>query len=51
MINNKNEKRKMIEIAKKKGLVKKYSEFCKSKEGKDSNLSKEELNYYISKNN
>lgn len=52
MINDKNKEKskKIIEVTKKKGLIKKYSEFCKTQEGEKSKLSQEEVNYYISKN-
>lgn len=52
-MNDKVDKSKISELiskAKKKGLIKKYSEFCKSKEGKQSKLSDEEVIYYTSKN-
>ena len=40
---------KLIEEATKRGLVKSYSEFCKTKEGKDTALTKDEIIYYTSK--
>ena len=39
---------KLIEKAKKKGLVKKYSDFCETEEGKKLALSKHETIYYTS---
>ena len=39
---------KLIEKAKKKGLVKKYSDFCETEEGKKLALSKDETIYYTS---
>lgn len=41
----------LIEKAKKKGLVKSYSEFCKTEEGEKSKLSEDEIVYYTSTNN
>lgn len=41
----------LIEKAKKKGLVKSYSEFCKTEEGKETELSENEIVYYTSKSN
>jgi len=38
----------LIEKAKAKGLVKNYSQFCKTEEAKKTALSKEEVNYYTS---
>lgn len=52
-MSDKIDKSKISELtlkAKKKGLIKEYSEFCKSKEGKQSKLSDEEVIYYTSKN-
>ena len=40
----------LISKAEKKGLIKTYSEFCKTKEGKETSLTKEEIIYYTSKN-
>lgn len=39
----------LVKIAKQKGLVKKYSDFCKTKESKKYALSEEEVVYYTSK--
>ena len=38
-----------VSKAKDKGLVKKYSEFCKTSVSKKNALSSEEVNYYASK--
>lgn len=40
----------IIAKAKEKGAVKSYSEFTKSKKGKENALSKDEIIYYTSKN-
>ena len=52
MVNNlyKSKVSSIIEKAKKKGLVKTYSEFCKTEEGKKTTLSKDEIVYYTSMN-
>lgn len=52
MVNNlyKTNVTKLINEAKKKGLVKSYSQFCKTKEGKEASLSKDEIMYYTSQN-
>ena len=52
MVNNlyKTKVSEVIEKAKKKGLIKKYSEFCETEEGKKSALTKEEIIYYTSRN-
>lgn len=39
---------KLIEKAQKKGLVKKYSDFCETEEGKKMALSEDETIYYTS---
>ena len=39
----------LVKTAKEKGLIKKYSDFCKTDEAKDYALSKEEVIYYTSK--
>ena len=38
----------LVAKAKEKGLVKTYSQFCKTEAGKKSALSKDEINYYTS---
>ena len=50
MVNNlyKSKVSALILKAKEKGLVKTYSQFCKTKEGKECSLSKEEIDYYTS---
>lgn len=52
MVNNlyKTKVSEVIEKAKKKGLIKTYSEFCETEEGKKSALTKEEIIYYTSRN-
>ena len=40
----------LIAKAQEKGLIKKYSQFCKTEVGKKSALSKDEVNYYTSRN-
>ena len=45
-VNYKNKSTKLVKIAKKRGMIKKYSEFCNTKEAKEYALSKEELVYY-----
>lgn len=51
MVNTDYKKRasNLVEMAKKKGLIKKYSEFCDTDEAKEYALSKEEVIYYTSK--
>lgn len=39
----------IIKQAQQKGLVKKYSDFCKTEKSKDYAMSKEEVIYYTSK--
>lgn len=39
---------KLIERAQKKGAIKKYSDFCKTEEGKKMALSEDETIYYTS---
>lgn len=39
----------LIAKAQKKGMIKTYSEFCKTDEGKKNTLSKDEIIYYTSK--
>ena len=39
----------LVKVAKEKGLIKKYSDFCKTKEAKEYAPSKEEVIYYTSK--
>lgn len=39
----------LVKRAKEKGLVRKYSDFCKTKEAKEYALSEEEVIYYTSK--
>ena len=47
---SKNSKAKsLIAKAKEKGLIKSYSQFCKTKEAKDIMLKEEEIDYYIHK--
>ena len=50
MVNNlyKSKVSKLIEKAQKKGLVKKYSDFCGTEEGRKLALSKDEIIYYTS---
>ena len=52
MVNNlyKSKVSSIVEKAKKKGLIKTYSEFCKTEEGKKTELSKDEIVYYTSMN-
>lgn len=52
MVNNlyKNKVKELISKAKKKGLVKTYSDFCKTDEAKKTALSKDEIMYYTSGN-
>mgnify|MGYP004595818073 CR=1 FL=1 len=45
-INYKNKSTKLVKIAKKRGMIKKYSEFCNTKEAKEYALSKEEITQY-----
>ena len=40
----------LIKKSKEKGLIKTYSEFCKTKKGAESELSKDEIIYYTSMN-
>ena len=40
----------LISKAKEKGLVKSYSQFCQTKDAKQTSLSKDEVNYYTSQN-
>ncbi len=51
MVNNlyKTKVTALIEKAKKKNAIKTYSEFCNTKEGRDSALSRDEIIYYTSK--
>lgn len=51
MVNNlyKSRVSALILKAKQKGLVKSYSQFCETKEGKETALSKDEVNYYTSR--
>ena len=39
----------LVKIAKEKGKVIKYKDFCKTKEAKETALTKEEITHYISK--
>ena len=39
----------LVKAAKEKGLIKKYSDFCKTKDSKEYALSEEEVIYYTSK--
>lgn len=39
----------LIKRAQNKGLITKYSEFCKTKKSKEYSLSEEEVIYYTSK--
>lgn len=50
MVNNlyKSKVSKLIERAQKKGLVKKYSDFSETDEGKQMALSEDEIMYYTS---
>jgi len=52
MINNlyKSKVTNLIAKAKKKGLVKKYSDFSETNEGKETALTEDEIIYYTSKN-
>ena len=52
MVNNlyKSKVKELISKAKKKGLVKTYSDFCKTDEAKKTALSKDEIMYYTSGN-
>ena len=51
MISEKLKKRasELVEKADKKRLIKKYDEYCKTKEARDYALSKDEIVYYTSK--
>ena len=52
MVNNlyKSKVTDLIKKSKEKGLIKTYSEFCKTKKGEESELSKDEIIYYTSMN-
>lgn len=52
MVNNlyKSKVANLIEKAKKKGLVKSYSDFCKTPKAKEDALTKDEIIYYTSQN-
>lgn len=52
MVNSlyKNKVASLIAKSKEKGVIKTYSQFCKTKEGKESSLSKDEIIYYTSMN-
>jgi len=39
----------LVKLAKEKGLIKKYADFCDTEEAKKYALSKEEVVYYTSK--
>ncbi len=39
----------LVKLAKEKGKITKYSDFCKTKLAKDTALSKKEITYYTSK--
>lgn len=39
----------LVKQAKQKGLITKYSDFCKTKKSKDYAVSKEDVIYYTSK--
>lgn len=39
----------LIERAKQKGLVKTYSQYCKTEDGKKTAMTKDETNYYTSR--
>ena len=39
----------LVQKAKQKGLIKKYSDFCNTKKAKECALSKDEIIYYTSK--
>jgi len=47
----KNKVKELINLANKKGVIKKYSEFCEGEEGDKNKLQEEENAYYISKMN
>lgn len=38
----------VVEKTKRKGLIKTYSQFCKTEEGKKTELTEDEINYYTS---
>lgn len=40
----------LIAKSKERGLIRTYSDFCKTEEGKKSSLTKDEIIYYTSKN-
>jgi dTDP-4-amino-4,6-dideoxygalactose transaminase len=46
--NYKKKATEMVKLARQKGLIKKYSEFCDTDEAKERALSKEEIIYYTS---
>ncbi len=50
MVNNsyKSKAKDLVLKAKNKGLITKYSEFCRTKLGKSSSLTQEEIKYYTS---
>lgn len=52
MVNNlyKSKMANLIAKSKEKGLIKTYSEFCKTEEGKKTSLTRDEIIYYTSKN-
>ena len=52
MVNNlyKSKAKDIIAKAKKKGLVKNYSQLCETREGQENALTKDEIIYYTSKN-
>ncbi len=52
MVNNlyKSKVTDLIAKAKKKGLVKKYSDFSETNEGKETALTEDEIIYYTSRN-
>ena len=39
----------LMEQVKKKGAIKSYAQFCKTKEGKETKKKKKEIMYYTSK--
>ena len=47
--NYRKEASELLKKAQQKGLVKKYSDFCKTKDAKKFALSQEEVIYYTSK--
>ncbi len=48
-VDYKNKSAALVKMAKEKGLIKKYSDFCNTTEAKKYALSKEEVIYYTSK--